>query len=128
PLVTRRLENGQIRYSTGTFRSVEAAKPKKAEAIEKGVSDAFITAYFNGERISLQEARKLLAEQGEAVLFKEQELPKVIETPVSEQVAKEYAKENPVIEKPVLNRYSLISKEIYSEYPRKIMNQLRVQG
>jgi epidermal growth factor receptor substrate 15 len=128
PLVTRRLENGQIRYSTGTFRSVDEARPKKAEAVEKGVSDAFITAYFNGERISLQEAKKLLAEQGEAILFKEQELPKVLETPVSDQVAKEYAKENPVIEKPILNQYALISKETYPEYPRKIMNQLRVQG
>jgi hypothetical protein len=128
PLVTRRLENGQIRYSTGTFRSVDEARPKKAEAVEKGVSDAFITAYFNGERISLQEAKNLLAERGEEILFKEQELPKVPETPVSDQVAKEYAKENPVIEKPVLNRYALASKEIYSEYPRKLMNQLRVQG
>ena len=128
PLVTRRLENGQIRYSTGTFRSVDEARPKKTEAIEKGVADAFITAYFNGERISLQEARKLLAEQGEAVLFKEQELPKMPETPVSDQAAKDYAKENPVIEKPVLNQYSLASKESYSEYPRKVMNQLRVQG
>ncbi|MGV3612311.1 MAG: hypothetical protein ACO1N0_15235 [Fluviicola sp.] len=128
PLVTRRLENGQIRYSTGTFRSVDAARPKKAEAVEKGVADAFITAYFNGERISLQEAKKLLTEQGEAILFKEQELPKVKETPVSDQVAKDYAKENPVIEKPVLNHYSLISEESYSEYPRKVMNQLRVEG
>nr|WP_294861950.1 hypothetical protein [uncultured Fluviicola sp.] len=128
PLVTRRLENGQIRYSTGTFRSVDEARPKKAEAVEKGVSDAFITAYFNGERISLQEAKKLLTERGEAILFKEQELPKVLETPVSEQVAKEYAKENPVIEKPVRNRYALASKEQYPEYPRKLMNQLRVQG
>jgi hypothetical protein len=128
PLVTRRLENGQIRYSTGTFRSVDEARPKKAEAVEKGVSDAFITAYFNGERISLQEAKNLLAERGEEILFKEQELPKVPETPVNDQLAKEYAKENPVIEKPVLNRYFLISKEMYSEYPRKLMNQLRVQG
>ncbi|WP_300354970.1 hypothetical protein [Fluviicola sp.] len=128
PLVTRRLENGQIRYSTGTFRSVDDARPKKAEAVEKGVSDAFITAYFNGERISLQEAKKLLADQGEAILFKEQELPKMQEAPVSDQLAKEYAKENPVRDKPVLNQYVLISKESYSEYPRKIMNQLRVQG
>lgn len=128
PLVTRRLENGQIRYSTGTFRSVDEARPKKAEAVEKGVTDAFITAYFNGERISLQEAKNLLADRGEGILFKEQELPKVSETPVNDQAAKEYAKENPLIEKPVLNRYALFSKEMYSEYPRKIMNQLRVQG
>ena len=128
PLVTRRLENGQIRYSTGTFRSVDEARPKKAEAVEKGVADAFITAYFNGERISLQEAKNLLADRGEGILFKEQELPKVPEAPVNDLAAKEYAKENPVIEKPVLNQYVLISKEMYSEYPRKVMNQLRVQG
>ncbi|AEA45147.1 PD40 domain-containing protein [Fluviicola taffensis] len=128
PLVTRRLENGQIRYSTGTFRSVDAARPKKAEAVEKGVLDAFITAYYDGERISLQEAKKLLADQGEAVLFKEQELPKVEETPVSDQVVKDYAKANPLIEKPVFNQYALVSQESYSEYPRKIMNQLRIQG
>jgi epidermal growth factor receptor substrate 15 len=128
PLVTRRLENGQIRYSTGTFRSVDDARPKKAEAVEKGVLDAFITAYYNGERISLQEAKRLLTDQGEAILFKEEELPKVIEMPVSEQVAKEYAKQNPVVETPVLNQYALVSKETYSEYPRKVMNQLRVQG
>ncbi|WP_430402899.1 hypothetical protein [Fluviicola sp.] len=128
PLVTRRLENGQIRYSTGTFRSVDEARPKKAEAVEKGVSDAFITAYFNGERISLQEAKKMLTEQGEGILFKEQDLPKVLETPVSDQVAKEYAKQNPVIEKPILNQVALVSKDTYPEYPRKIMNQLRVQG
>lgn len=128
PLVTRRLENGQIRYSTGTFRSVDEARPKKAEAVEKGVSDAFITAYFNGERISMQEAKNLLAAQGEGILFKEQELPKIQETPVSDQVVKDYAKENPVIEKPVVNHYGLISKEAFPEYPRKVMNQLRVQG
>lgn len=128
PLVTRRLENGQIRYSTGTFRSLDAARPKKAEAIEKGVLDAFITAYYNGERISLQEAKRLLDEQGEAVLFKEEELPKIKTAPVNEQLAKEYAKENPVSEKREVKQYVLVSQEMYSEYPRKLMNQLRVQG
>lgn len=128
PLVTRRLENGQIRYSTGTFRSVDEARPKKADVIEKGVSDAFITAYYNGERISLQEAKRLLETEGEAVLFKEQELPKIQEIPVNEQVAKEYAKENPRVEKKTVKEYVLVSKETYSEYPQKVMNQLRVQG
>ncbi|MNJ85262.1 WD40-like Beta Propeller Repeat protein [compost metagenome] len=128
PLVTRRLENGQIRYSTGTFRSVDEARPKKADVIEKGVSDAFITAYYNGERISLQEAKRLLETEGEAILFKEQELPKVQEIPVNEQVAKEYAKANPPVEKKALKEYVLVSRETYPEYPRKLMNQLRIQG
>lgn len=128
PLVTRRLENGQIRYSTGTFRSVDEARPKKTDVIEKGVSDAFITAYYNGERISLQEAKRLLETEGEAILFKEEELPKVQEIPVNEQAAKAYAKENPRVEKKTVKEYALVSKETYPEYPQKVMNQLRVQG
>lgn len=128
PLVTRRLENGQIRYSTGTFRSLDEARPKKAEAVEKGISDAFITAYYNGERISLQEAKRLLDEQGEAILFKEEELPKIQNVPVNDQLAKAYAKENPVSEKRAVKQYVLVSQEMYPEYPRKLMNQLRVQG
>lgn len=68
PLITKRLENGQIRYSAGVFHSVEESFPKKQEAIVKGIKDAFITAYYQGERISLDEARKLLAEKGKSIL------------------------------------------------------------
>jgi hypothetical protein len=128
PLVTRRLENGQIRYSTGIFRSLDEARPKKAEAVEKGVSDAFITAYYNGERISLQDAKRLLDEQGEAVLFREEELPKIQNIPANDQFAKAHAQENPVSEKREVKQYVLVSQEVYSEYPGKLMNQLRVQG
>lgn len=68
PLLTKRLENGQIRYSAGVFHSIEESFPKKQEAIAKGIKDAFITAYYQGERISLDEARKLLAEKGKSIL------------------------------------------------------------
>ena len=70
PLVTKRLENGQIRYSTGMFNSVESAKPKKVEAVGKGVRDAFVTAYFKGERLTLSQAARVLREQGNGVLEK----------------------------------------------------------
>jgi hypothetical protein len=70
PLVTKRLENGQIRYSTGMFNSVESAKPKKGEAVGKGVKDAFVTAYFKGERLTLSQAARVLREQGNGVLEK----------------------------------------------------------
>ena len=68
PLVTERLSNGQIRYSSGMFTSVDNAKPKKADARARGIKDAFITAYYNGERISLKQAKALLQEKGEGVL------------------------------------------------------------
>lgn len=68
PLITKRLENGQIRYSAGVFHSVEESFLKKQEAVAKGIKDAFITAYYQGERISLDEARKLLVEKGKSIL------------------------------------------------------------
>lgn len=63
PLYTKRLENGQIRYSTGYFKSVEEAQPKRSEVILKGINGAFVTAYYNGQRISIQEANEILKNQ-----------------------------------------------------------------
>ncbi len=69
-VVSKLLPDGMIRYSTGIFPSVEAAMPKKNAVIEKGISDAFVTAYYKGERISLAEAARLLKENGEGILEK----------------------------------------------------------
>ncbi len=87
PIVSKRLPNGQIRYSSGMFKSAEAAKPKKEEAILRGIVDAFVTAYYKGERISLVEAKKLLDENGDVILepLKDEEMQ--VSTP--EQVAKD---------------------------------------
>lgn len=71
PLITKRLPNGQIRYSSGMFHSVDAARPKKADAVQRGITDAFITAYYKGERISLEEAKRLLTENGTVILEKD---------------------------------------------------------
>jgi hypothetical protein len=67
-LITTLLPNGQIRYSTGQFRSAEEAESKIPMAVERGFTDAFITAYYEGKRISIERAAALLRENGEGIL------------------------------------------------------------
>lgn len=70
PLMTLKLKNNQIRYSCGMFKSLADAKVKLAEVKSKGIADAFVTVYYKGERIGLQEGIKLLESQGATVLEK----------------------------------------------------------
>lgn len=129
PVVTRRLPNGQIRYATGTFRSIDEARPKRLEAIDKGIKDAFITAYYKGERIPLGEAAKLLQELGPEILIKESDLPKVPEVqPVSVAVQPTAVEKTPEVKVVPQEKYTLVSKNTYPSYPRKEINRLRVYG
>jgi hypothetical protein len=59
--------SGVIRYTSGRFGDLSAASTRKEVARNKGVNDAFITAYYNGKRVSLAEAERLIAEKGESV-------------------------------------------------------------
>lgn len=70
PLNSERLGNGTIRYTTGTFNGTDAARTRKDEAVERGVKDAFITAYLNGKRIPVREANALLNKFGPSILAK----------------------------------------------------------
>ena len=67
-IVSMQLPDGQVRYSSGSFDSVEKANPRRIEALEKGVRGAFVTAYYNGERISIAESKRLLEEKGVSIL------------------------------------------------------------
>ena len=68
-LYTLRLPNGQMRYTTGKYTSIAQAKPKRSLAQESGITDAFITVYWNGERISFEAAARIISEQGPSVFF-----------------------------------------------------------
>jgi OOP family OmpA-OmpF porin len=61
--------DGFTRYSLNTYHNYEDAFEKWREIRGFGFSqDAFVTAYFMGERISLEEAKKLLEEKGQGIL------------------------------------------------------------
>ncbi len=51
---------GLYRYTYGNERSIEAANKLQEEVKSKGFEDAFIIAFFNGNRIAVGEAVKLL--------------------------------------------------------------------
>ena len=61
--------SGLYRYSSGKFDSIEKARDRQKAVVSLGISDAFIVAYYNGERISIQKSRNLISENGNAILF-----------------------------------------------------------
>ena len=60
PLSAEDAGNGLYRYTAGIFKSITAAKIAKGKIIEIGYADAFVVAFFNGKRISLDNAKKKL--------------------------------------------------------------------
>ncbi len=123
-LMTVRLPNGQIRYSTGMFSSIENARPKKLEVIEKGVKDAFITAYYKAERITLAEAQKLLDDNGVSILEGNMKTPIIrdVVDPIKVVIADE-----PLIENKI-ERIQIITKKTFDEFPREILNRYNSHG
>ena len=70
PLNSELTETGKIRYTSGQFNNMEAAVTKRTEVRELGIVDAFITAYYNGNRINLSEADLLIKEKGQDIFAK----------------------------------------------------------
>jgi hypothetical protein len=68
PLVSELTETAKIRYSTGVYLDMDAARERRTQIIEQGVKDAFVTAYLNGKRIPIRDARLLLEKYGTAIL------------------------------------------------------------
>lgn len=72
PLVTKYV-NGLYKYTTGIYKSVQNADGRKMEVRAKGIPDAFVIAYYNGERVTLIEASKIIQEQGEGAFARKAE-------------------------------------------------------
>lgn len=58
PLSSEKVDNTYYRYIAGNFAKYNEAKTAKNTVVDKGYSDSFIVAYFNGEKISISEALK----------------------------------------------------------------------
>ena len=62
-LHVEKLSNGQIRYTSGKFQSIADVIKQRDFVRANGIPDAFITAYKNGKRITVPEAKKELGIQ-----------------------------------------------------------------
>ena len=61
PLYHKRLSNGYWVYYSGIYKTIASANTRKEEIVEKGVSDAFVVAFNDGQSIGLADARSLLS-------------------------------------------------------------------
>ncbi len=121
-VINLKLPDGQVRYSSGVFSSIDDAKPRRSLALNNGVRGAFITAYYKGERISISEAKRLLAANGNGILQSEIEKNKlkveVIETVVEEEIVE--------VKKP--SRVQYVSFNQYDSFPDEVINGYNLQG
>ena len=59
PLNFEEIPNNLIRFSSGVYGSLNEAINAKNKIVANGISDAFVTAYYNGNRIAIAEAKRL---------------------------------------------------------------------
>ena len=133
-ILTVRLPNGLIRYATGMFDSAEEALPRKAQANQKGISDAFIVAYYKGERMTVARARILLEDKGPSILqstIEKRQPAEVVIIPENAQRTDSVTTQ--VVETTIANKkdkrkVQIVTKKTFEEYPRDILNRYNTEG
>jgi hypothetical protein len=85
-LIEAQTAKGQYRYASGKFANLKDAKVRQQQAVKKGITDAFIVAYYQGKRIDLAQA-KLLAQSGIAFESFQSTAEPVIASALQQQIA-----------------------------------------
>ncbi|MCW3078330.1 MAG: hypothetical protein JWO32_2939, partial [Bacteroidetes bacterium] len=67
PLNAETASNGYIRYTAGNFNKPENAMAVKNDLKNLGYTDAFVVVFYNGKRITMNEALELMAKEGKAI-------------------------------------------------------------
>lgn len=67
-LMTARTKSGDTRYLYGSCDKLEDAIRMKDIAFERGITDAFVVAYYQGKRITIAHAERLLLTRGKIIL------------------------------------------------------------
>jgi len=67
PVNAETAANGFIRYTAGNFNQIENASAVKNDLNRNGYPDAFVVAFFNGKRISINEALEIMSNEGKTV-------------------------------------------------------------
>jgi len=135
-LITLRLPNGQIRYSTGVFLEYPSAVAKQNEVRAKGILDAFVTAYYNGERIGWQKAMTLLEQQGTSILVASKSGVATLESKKEDRIVHNskamevFSPKTEVQEEDKKSEYGIqiVSKKIFADYPREVLNRYNAKG
>ena len=133
-IMTVRLPNGLIRYATGMFDSVEEASPRRREAIQRGITDAFIVAYFKGERMTVARARILLKKEGPSILQSNIEKAQPVETvEIPENVQRTDSVRTEVVETTIAietaeQKIQIVTKKTFEDYPRDVLNRYNTEG
>ena len=66
PITGEKTSSGFIRYTAGYFKGFDKASVARNEIKDLGYRDAFVVAYFNGERIPLSQAKSMTSDQAVA--------------------------------------------------------------
>ena len=138
-LSTIRLPTGLIRYNTGLYNSIKEANPRRIEALKRGIQGAFIVAYYKGQRIDLNAAKKLLKENGISIL--QSEIKKeviVVEIELIEPITNTVTRADSVSTENIIptheeerlmsERIQIVTKKQFTEFPRDILNRYNAEG
>lgn len=83
PLAGERTVNGLVRYTAGMFTTPEAAVRAGGSIRAMGYNDAFVVAYVDGKRVSLDQARQAMSGQP---LAQNAPVQRTVPTPLPELV------------------------------------------